>query len=420
MTELYNSSITTRLIDPHFQKAKFRSEYRLNSDTAYLTNLRLLSVGVKSTPAQALNPLTGSQGCIKSIQLYDGNQLLDQLLEASIYNGFKSFMNPNDKNLSVNRDLNNNGLGYVASGLQQQDASTGEAERDDLKVRTQNEPADTDSKAWVSVAEMLPFLRSSLYLPTNVYRNLRLVVNWKNANELKDMVADDRTHTLDTYEDVVLVADEMNPSDSRDAVMNNYNGVVYRPVEHDSVDLPAITGIATNGTKAQSNSNMVKGFNGKMLHDLLLVQTPTDSSTYTSGNANTAYANQGSQSLYKSKYQVRVNGANKLSRDGWEGHNQRLGQLVDTFGECNVIMGQNQTFLADGNNYIDNGTTLMGQLDYTGLEVQEKIEELIVDVDRTGVDGNAALNQRIRLNMFGTTQKEVVMRNDGRYNVIYS
>ena len=419
MTELYNSSITTRLIDPVFDKAKFRSEFRLHPDTAYLTNLRLLSVGVKSTPAQALNPLTGSRGCIKSIQLYDGNQLLDQLLEASIYNGFKSFMNSNDDNLSVNRELNNNGLGYVASGNQTQEAG-GEASSNSIKVDTQNTPDDTDGQAWVSVADMLPFLRSSLYLPTNVYRSLRLVVNWKSASELKDMVAEDRTHTLTTYEDTILVADEMNPSDSRDAVMNNYNGVVYRPVEHDSVDLPAITGISANGTKAQSNSNMVKGYNGKMLHDLLLVQTPTDDSTYTSGNANLAYANQGSKSLYKSKYQVRVNGVNKLSRDGWEGHNQRLGQLVDTFGECNIIMGQNETFLAEGNNYIDDGTALMGQLDYTGLEVQEKVDELIVDVDRTGVDGNASLNQRIRLNMFGTTQKEVVMRNDGRYNVIYS
>lgn len=420
MTELYNSNITTRLIDPVFDKAKFRSEFRLHPDTAYLTNLRLLNVGVQSSPAQELNPLVGSQGCIKSIQLYDGNQLLDQLLEASIYNGFKSFMNPNDKNLSVNRDLNNNGLGYVVTGNQTQDATSGKASRDSLKVTTQNAPADTDSKAWVSVADMLPFLRSSLYLPTNIYRSLRLVINWKNANELKDMVADDRTHTLSTYEDTILVADEMNPSDSRNAVMNNYNGVVYRPVEHDSVDLPPITGIATNGTKAQSNSNMVKGFNGKNLHDLLLVQTPTDDSTYTSGNASTGYANQGSQSLYKSKYQIRVNGSNKLSRDGWSGHNQRLGQLVDTFGECNIIVGQNQTFLADGNNYIDNGTTLMGQLDYTGFEVQEKVDELIVEVDRTGIDGNTSLNQRVRLNMFGTTQKEVVMRNDGRYNVIYS
>tara|TARA_Y100000114_G_scaffold138331_1_gene141224 strand:+ start:49 stop:1311 length:1263 start_codon:yes stop_codon:yes gene_type:complete len=420
MAELYNSSITTRLIDPVFDKEKFRSEFRLQPDTAYLTNLRLLNVGVSSAPAQALNPLTGSRGCIKSIQLFDGNQLLDQLLEASIYNGFKAFMNPNDANLSVNRFLNHNGLGYVASGNQTQDASTGKASRDSIKVRTQNTPEGTDGKAWVSVADMLPFLRSSLHLPTNVYRHLRLVVNWKNAGELKDMVAEDRTHTLSTYEGTILVVDEMNPSDSRQAVMDNYNGVVYRPVEHDSVDLPAITGIGTNSTKDQSNSNMVKGYNGKMLHDLLLVQTPTDESTYVSGNANTGYANQGSQSLYKSKYQIRVNGQNKLSRDGWSGHNQRLGQLVDTFGECNIIMGQNETFLAEGNNYIDNGTTLMGQLDYTALEVQEKVDELIVEVDRTGVDSNPALNQRIRLNMFGTTQKEVVMRNDGRYNVIYS
>ena len=232
------------------------------------------------------------------------------------------------------------------------------------------------------------------------------------------MVQEDITHTLSTYEECVLVADEFNPSETRDKIMGNYNGVSYRPVEHDSVDLPAITGVT--GTKAQSNSNMVKGFNGKMLHKLLMVQTPTDSSTWVSGNANLGYADQGSKSLYKSNYQVRVNGANKLTRTGWSGHNQRLGELVDTYGEVNVLMGQNETFLAEGNNYIDNGASIMGQLDYTGLDIQERVDELIVEVDRTGVEGDDSLNQRIRLNLFGEVDKQVVMRTDGRYNVIYS
>ena len=422
MTELYNSSISTRLIDPVYDRKTFKSEFRLQPDTAYLSNLRLLNCGIESTPAQKLNGLVGTYGCIKSIQLYDGAQLLDQLLEASIYNGFKNFNHPNDANISLNRYLNNNDLGYVASGNQAV-AADGSYPSDDLKVRTQAPNNNSVNESWVALNQMLPFLRAALTLPTNVYRSLRLVVNWKSASELRDMVQEDRTHTLSTYENCVLVADEFMPSETRDKIMGNYNGVSFRPVEHDSVDLPAITnsnGSPLTGTKAQSNSNMVKGFNGKMLHKLLMVQTPTDSSTWVSGNANLGYSNQGSQSLYKSKYQLRVNGANKLTRDGWSGHNQRLGELVDTYGECNIIMGQNETFLQDGNNYIDNGDSLMGQLDYTGLDIQERVNELIVEVDRTGVENNPQLNQRIRLNLFGEVDKQVVMRTDGRYNVIYS
>jgi hypothetical protein len=150
-----------------------------------------------------------------------------------------------------------------------------------------------------------------------------------------------------------------------------------------------------------------------------LVQTPTDSTTWVNGNDNEGFANQGSQALHNAKYQVRVNGSNKIPRANWEGSNRRLGHLVDAYGEMNVILGQNVTYLKEGGNYIEDATT-MGQLDYTGLVVDENINELVVNVDRTGVDGNTALNQRIRLNLFGEVQKAVVMRDNETYNVIYT
>ena len=176
MAELYNSSITTRLIDPVFERAKFRSEFRLNPDTCYLSSLRLLNCGIFSTPAQKLNGLVGSYGCIKSIQLYDGNQLLDQLLEASIYNGWKNVNHDNDTNLSLNRYTVSNDLGYVASG--NQDVQTdGSYPKDDIKVRTQAPNNTTDNKSWLALNDCLPFLRAALTLPTNVYRSLRLVIN---------------------------------------------------------------------------------------------------------------------------------------------------------------------------------------------------------------------------------------------------
>jgi len=419
MANLYNSNITTRIVDAVFEKAKFRSEYRLNPDTLYLANWRLAGLGVESTPAQALNKLLGQASCIKSIQLYDGNQLLSQMNEASVFNAFKALRHDNDENISLNSRLSYNSLGYVTSGNQVYDATTGYVERDGVKIRTQQTENSSDKKAWFSLGQILPFLKSSFYVPTNVYKRIRLVVNWKNASELKDVVSADRTHVLSTYENVTLVVDEMNMSDQRESMMMSYEGLVWSETELDSVELPAITGITSDSTKAQANSFLVNGFNGKKLQKLLMVQTPTDSTTWVNGNANKGFANQGSKALHDAKYQVRVNGSNKIPRANWEGGNRRLAHLVDSYGEMNTIIGQNVTYLKEGGNYIEDATT-MGQLDYTGLVVDENIHELVVNVDRTGVDGNADLNQRIRLNLFGEVQKAVVMRDNETYNVIYT
>ena len=426
MTEVYNSNLTTRLIDPVFEKAKFRSEYRLQPNTLYLPNLRLLNSGISSDTTTELNTLVGTYGCIKSIQLFDGNQLLDQMLSASILNAFKNVNNPNDQNISVNRYLKGVSLGYSVIGNDEIDPATGETIPSGLKLETQNEAVDTsDDKSWIALNHLLPFLRSSVTLPTNVYSHLRLVVNWKNASELQDMVGKAtgaRAFVLSTYENTILVADEMNDSDTKNQLMSNYEGVRYRPVEHDSVNIPKVTP-ATDEVSVQENNFMVKGFNGKRLNRLVMVNTPLQKDTWANLGTNTNltnYTNQGSVSQYKPQIQVRVNGANKLARNGLTGYNKRLGALVDAYGECNIAVNQNVPALKEGANYIDEEDVPEGQLDYTGLRVDEDIQELIVDYNRSAVFNDPTTSQNLTLNLFGEVNKQVVMRNDGRYNIIYS
>lgn len=425
MTEVYNSNLTTRLIDPVFEKAKFRSEYRLQPNTLYLPNLRLLNSGISSSTATKVNTLVGTYGCIKSIQLYDGNQLLDQMLEASILNAFKNFNNPNDQNISVNRELKSIQLGYSVIGDNEIE-STGDLDPDGMKLETQNPTTGTSNdQSWIALNQLLPFLRSSITLPTNVYSHLRLVVNWKNASELQDMVgaeAGARAYTLSTYENTILVADEMNDSDIKNQLMGNYQGVAYRPVEHDSVNIPAIVA-GTDQVVEQENNFMVKGFNGKRLNRMVMVNTPNQRDTWVNSGTSSNkqdYTNQGSVSQYKPQIQVRVNGANKLARNGFTGYNKRLGALVDAYGECNVAVNQNVPNLQEGANYIKTSDVPSGQLDYTGLRVDEDVSELIVDYTRSGVYNDPSTTQNLTLNLFGEVNKQVVMRNDGRYNVIYS
>ena len=81
----YNASLKTHLVDPIYDTSKFQTEFRLQGDTVYLSNMRLLDVGCTVDSAVAYNALAGAYSVIKSIHLYDGNQLLDQLLEANIW-----------------------------------------------------------------------------------------------------------------------------------------------------------------------------------------------------------------------------------------------------------------------------------------------------------------------------------------------
>ena len=419
---IYSSEITTRLIDPVFDKSNFRSEYRLQNDTVYLASLRLLDVGFSSSATNGYNRLLGSLGCIESIQLFSGNELLDQILQATLLNALRSANTNNNDNMSLNRYLKHSRLGYLAQGDQTYDSISGGQELDDIKVKVQQDQdagASSSAKAWISLKDMLPFLAASNHLPTDTLKNLRLVVNWKQ--NLQDMIVQDRTATLASLTGSILVADEMNPSPERDAVMKSYAGVRYRPIEHDSVHVPAITTTASDKLEVQQqNKFSLNGFLNKKLHKVAIVKTPTDSATWTSGNANEGFANQGSKALWKERLQIRVNGSNKLVGNGVNRPNQRLAMLTDAYGTFNVVQGQQLTYLAEGTNQIEDSET-QGQLAYDGLIIDEpSVREFVVEMDRTGVYQNDGLNQALTLNLFGETEKAVVPISGGGVNIVYT
>jgi len=417
---IYSSDITTRLIDPVFDKSNFRSEYRLHDDTVYLASMRLLQVGFSSSATNGYNRLLGALGCIESIQLFSGNELLDQILSATLLNALRSANTNNNDNMSLNRYLKHSRLGYLAQGDQTYDSISGGQELDDIKVTVQQDnDSNAGSQAWISLKDMLPFLAASNHLPTDTLKNLRLVVNWKQ--DLKDMVVQDRTATLASLTGSVLVADEMNPSPERDAIMKSYQGVRYRPIEHDSVHVPAVSGTSASALEVeQKNTFSLNGFLNKKLHRVAIVKTPTDSATWTSGNANVGFSNQGSKALWKERLQVRVNGSNKLVGDGVTRPNQRLAMLTDAYGTFNVVPGQQVTYLAEGTNQIEDAST-QGELAYDGLVIDEpSVREFVVELDRTGVYQNDGLNQALTLNLFGETEKAVVPTQGGGVNVVYT
>lgn len=416
----YNSGIKTHLIDPVFNRDNFQSEFRLNDNTVYLSNWRLANVGIKATAGGKFNALVGTYGVIKSIHLYDDNQLLDQILEAQIWQAFLGYNQNNNNERDLNRYLARNGMGFTFDHNKQIDVYLPTFGPNVNGPRNSTDPSPS---GWLNLKTLFPFLDSSMYVPSNVFTRLRLVVQYDKDIYLGTSVPDKTTEPL-------LIVDELVNDSVKSNVMKNYKGVTYDCIEHDRVVLDAIPG---NDTEQERTFN-VNGFNNKTLHRLLIVNTPTQTPAPRADETafSQVYGNLGSAAQHNEEIMVRVNGSNKLPRDGLTRPNQRLAMLTDTWGTCNAYPGSNVTWLynsanTDANQANDNAGVVLnpldriGHLDYCGLMVNEYINELEVTFKRKSLTNNIT-KQQLLLNLFGQVRKSVVMKGGSggqRYNVMY-
>lgn len=430
------SNVQQRIFEPVFDKSGLRVEFRLPAETAFLSDLRLINIGITSDSAtDSPNRLLGLLGAIKRITILDGSEQLDTLNVASLYNAFRNANQVNDSNLSMNRFLKYIQTGYVFQGRYEINAGN-QFNVSPPKVTQQNpinyagggSKMDTQ-RAWISLKDMMPFLRSSLVLPTTIFRQLRVVVEYASSADLQ-YLTNISTATKATSADALLLADEVEAGEMRDALMREYKGVVYRPIESELVIAPAITGLADvagQATEEQKNQYLITGANGKKLIRMFIVQTPTDTSTWLDGANVKGFGNVGSVAQFKTGVQLIVNGVPKLASTGMKASatgsyaNRRLAYLTDSWGLFNIIPGQNQVALNQPRtaDYLED-QNLIGQQDYIGMIVDENISELQLLYDRTGVVNNTALNQQLDLNIFYEVEKAVVMNEGGGYNVIYT
>lgn len=436
MASKYSSPIHSRIIDPIFDRANFRAEFRLQPDTAYYSDLRLIDVGVVSDAASQLQLSLGTEGVIRSISLMDGGTTLDVLHEASLWNNFKNLNSRNDGNQSVVRYTKYNRLGFLAEGTEQ--LANGSFAQDLVSdvfsdvADTANTTDATTKKGWISLKDMLPMLRESNFLPTNLFRKLRLVVEFKPQADLAQIVIKNNANYTTTSP--VLLADELADTPEKMSIMKNYKGVQFDAIELDrfiiakaGAGLTDANAADTNFQKVVNFSQQVKGYNEKMLKRLVIMCQPTEQ-TATAGDAtvNKPFSNQSSVSLCRPIFQVRVNGQNVYPGQGIEGKNRRMALLNDTYGNFNVLAGFNKYGVAEPINlYSTVLRDTVGQADYTALSIMDNIQDLQVSVQRTALfagagndDTNAQVNQKLQVNLWGEVAKAIIV-GPGGYNVVY-
>lgn len=434
---------TSRIIDPVFDRAGFRAEFRLPTDSVFMSNIRLLNVGaLAGVGNDSYNPLVGALGAIRAIAIYDGSTMLDQLQIAQPVLALKAALRRNDDNLSTGRYLSHVGTGYVAQGEYTIAPLTSQIDQNNIKVQIQSPQVNNANKeAWISLRDLLDFCRSSMIIPTSTFKQLRIVVDYQPTAFIKQNVLQRNDgDPVSSTSNALLVVDEVNDGELKDRMMQSYSGVVFSPLETDVVVAnvpPPLADVVGSDQTPISTSYLVHGFNNKHLKRLAIMQQPTDSTTWTAGAENDGYAGFASVAQWRSAYQVRVNGVNVLPGNGISGTasgltaplaqggsraNRTLRKMNDAWGSGNIINGQNMCGLVDQQSVVGDGQVIksMGDLDILACRVEQNVDELQLTYSRYGAVNNPKMNQVLNLVLIGEVEKAVVMRSDGSYNVVYT
>lgn len=441
----YNQGLKTHIVDAVHDTENLQTEFRFKSNTAYLANVRLLDVAVSISAGDNANynRLGGVLPTIQSIHLFDGNQLLDQILEFPIWSAWSQFNQSNQTSKDMKRNLVKNGLGFTTKregNLSQITPAYG----DHVDQAFVNDKVKT-GKGWISLKALLPFLDNSVYLPTGVFKNLRLVIQYNSrAEQIVNLQGNAANYSTKSVEPI-LIADEILDPDSQRSINGKYKGMQFLAIEHDRVVLPAL---ATRSQEQVKNFTPA-GFDNKNIHRLLIVNSATHGEDL---HQSPDLFGLGSVANSRQKIQIRVNGQNKFPQNGVTRPMERLAILTDTWGTCNTVLGSNQLNYntsrrlpstannggnGDGNNEVTGHqwnaqTSLNANLDYFGCLIGDLVQELQIDYSRfrdasnQGEAGNLANNkqhqhhyQQLNLNLFAEAHK-VLKVDAGGYTMAYA
>jgi len=412
----YKSSIKTNLIDPVLFQSNRRAEFRFGKDQVLLSNMRVANIGITAPDIAGTfytpNKAAGLMEVIKSITLYDGSQVLDQQLKFDMYAAFKNYNKDNSSNYNVNHFLNNAGMGYNVLGLD----VVAVADTTFLSSLFEPQPLtnnqNTTPTMWLDLKACLLMLQSVLYLPTNIFKNLRLVI------EFNDSVTPNQ-QTLTP----LLIVDEMSDTSVKNQLLTQFKGVDFVSVETNSLVVDAVFKAGDGADKPQSITKQLKGFNNKVLNKFFVVKQPSVAT------AADTIRRLGSHLYFNEADNVRINGRNLLVGNGIDTTAKSLAALSDTYGTCNSYLNYQsltKSFI-DTDVLGDEEIDMLANQDYRAFRVGERVLQLDYQFSRLGVwDASIAAsnaksnNSQATLHFFGEVPKRLQVNPNGTYIIGYA
>lgn len=418
----YTSDIETTEIQAHTNSSNFRTEFRLQSNKLYMSNFRLMNVGwQQATPASPkINRLVGCYGVIKSLSLFDDNELIDGLDNFNLWAAFSCYNKANDANYSTNNFLKKNNTG-LTTGTSIFGASDG------IDIIVETLFADsvgsqlTPPSAWLDISAYLDFLKQSRYVPSHYFKRLRIVIEWET--DITNLTPAAPAGTAVTTLEPFLVVDEMVNQEMIQKVLSNYGGINYQPIETSRTVLPQVSPLPTVGVDdvLQEVTFTIQGFNNKSINRLVMMPVGQ--------NASTLYGKLNASAMKLNNFQVRTSQGNILQGQGITTDNQRRAMMTDLYGDCTDAVGA--VWVSEASSAIGTGveaTNTVGWMTPFCVKMEESmVQNFQVTVGRKSVYSISAAtqdlgryNQQMNLHFFAEVQKSIrVNPKDMSYTITY-
>tara|TARA_R110001632_G_scaffold46156_1_gene117353 strand:+ start:951 stop:2213 length:1263 start_codon:yes stop_codon:yes gene_type:complete len=415
----FDGSVETQYLDPVSYVPNGRCAFELDGDKmAYLSNMRLLDIGVVAGVQTNYSKGLGAMALIKNIRLMDARTELSALRNPAQYLFFKNANRSNAINKSNDSYLKRNALGLEIQ------ATDGK-----LAHIYASGPADTTeqttNKGYLDLREVFPILNVLRVLPTQIFRNLRIEVEF-DANILNQILVDNSIAittlrpvlAVDHINNAVLVNQEIN------SLMKS--GVIWDEILHDNWTIPAVdtTAYAPADVATQNASNQSLAYKGKIVERLLICkQLQNRALSIGGGNAVLGFGGVASSyAVLNQTTQYRVNGRNIIPGfNGVNRPNERLGMLSDEWGSVNGFIGSNlykwsnrADSLADPNE--------AGQMSWDCVRLGQRVADLQVQIQRTNqrdADALAPTNEALTINAYGECKKAMAIMASG-YNIVFA
>ena len=394
----YTSSLKTHYYEPNVFSNTNRVEFRLDSDKLFLSNMRLLRVANINQTGGQYRRGCGALEYFKTIELLDGSKKLCRLTNVSSVYNFMRVNTTNETNMGlVGVDKTKLGYVFTVPNLTSDDSA--------ILPIVPRIAMIAENDGYIDLHALLPFLKASQIVPTQIFKNLKLVITF----------ADDGNGTWGGATPPLLAVDEMLNTAVGDAMLKNYKGFTWNEIENDQYLVPAIpqggaTGLANDEVRVQYVRNQLKGFDNKMVKRCF-VQKQTPGAFY--GD----FGIQGSAPQNRERFQVRKNGSNIYAGNGLDSPALLQHEVVQIWGEMN------KTTLTP---YLDSviSQDILGDFylafDLTG----NRTNELQLEYQRSVLKDNAAANNdrtslALTMNVYAEVEKVIQVNGDGTYRVMY-
>ena len=455
---VFSSSLKTAIIDPQFHSEN-RCEFRLeNRGQAYMPTLRIGNIGLSKTGASpnAYHFGAGTSSVISRIRLMDGNEELDSLRNVAQWLTFKGALKTNSQNTNVFNHLNGDNQGWVYG-------ETGELLEANTKQVRQGDDATTGS---LDLRECFGFLNNISHLSTNLFKNLRVIIEYVPNTALQLLVnsqaAPDVTGILKVVP--ILICDEITDNALVATLDRQLTSANWVAVEHDLANMPQAfdpAGATVATTATQRVQLRINGFQDKTVSRLLIAKCYEDTSpggpnVNVSGvgpNEVKALGGYGSKALHRERFNIRLNGRNVLAGDGLTTPAQATMMLSDTWGALDMCPFQNTENCGRDTSYATTALNIVGinptvpsvlttapaaintgtgpQQGYwisnsawIGVPIQDRVSDLQIDLERvgtfsTGTSSSAGNFQALNLHIFGEVAKGMSVSGNS-YRVFYA